>query len=671
MDAFSVVSLTSLTTTISNRALSSATELNELLQALGRDHLASEILFALSNALHRHQQQVAQLQAALDGAHTISVRLQAHLSQSLTACDATAAVLNKQVMRLQPDNVELFDESFCAAHGDAVRAYSQLFDVFVKLLSMDDMEAQDAALDTNESAVCFDQVHAASNKASESRDIIQDVGSLTHSLTPNSTANHNEPPPYEPAGSSSSQSAAGPSSPSSGFAKGMSSLTSSFKAMTSNLWPKPDPLATAFCQAALRGDVVQMKGFLAQGGNINGRNGDGNTPLTCAIMADKEEAVQFLLSSGVDVSSRDGSKLPPVFLAASAGSIDAVRLLISKGADVNQKSWSGQSYFTDVVSSENVKGIQVLLEHGASANATNISGRPVIAQAVKKGNIELATLLLRHGADVGSYDISGNSLIALAAGQLNLEMARLLLAYGANASGRTLTGNTMVVDALNKRRIDLATLLLDHGADANGRDLYGSPILITVIRDTKLSDQERLETARLLLSHGAHANASDSAWSVSALPYAMETGPSELVRLLLQHGAATDKKMSGGETMLLYALDRGKGDQVKMLIEHGADVNAADKKGRTPLTQAIAKVDMDLIRLLRRHGANVSLGGFLSPAELAPAMNNFEMLRLLGLEIPSVPPVQAGGESRGAANDEAGPARSHSPPPRYDKAVAH
>ncbi|KAH8736375.1 ankyrin repeat-containing domain protein [Ilyonectria robusta] len=672
MDGFSVVSLTSSAATISNRALSSAEELKELIQNLDSQHFTIPHLSPLGDALHQLHQQVAQLQTALNGASAISVRLQTHLSQSLEACDGIAAVLNKQVMRLQADNLLLFDETFCAVHSHTLVSYCQLFDVFVKLLSLPDKEHQDAALDSTESMACLEQVSIASQRASETRDILLPEGApptVSSSKGP-LPGDSNEPPPYEPAvPGPSSSAAAGPSSPALGFS--MSSLTNSFKAMTSNLWPKPDPLATAFCQAALRGDVKQMSGFLAQGGNMNGRDGDGNTPLTCAILADKEEAVMFLLTSGANVSSRDGSKLPPVFLAASAGSVDAVRLLISKGADINQKSWSGQSFFVDVVASENVKGIQALLENGANANTTSISGRSVIAQVVKKGNIELATLLIRHGADVNSYDITGNSLIALAVGQPNVEMVRLLLRHGASATGRGLNGNTMLVDAISKRRMEIATLLLGRGADASARDLQGNPILVAVIRDTKLTEQERLDTANLLLRHGASPNVNDSTWSMPAMCYAMENGSSELVKLMLRYGASTDKKMKGGETLLLYAMDNGRSDQATKLVQHGADVNATDKKGRTPLMQAIIKGDLELIKLLRRYGADVNAGGVVSPAELAPAMNNFEILRLLGLEIPTMPPPPPAQASGSAVTDEAGPPRPQSPPPGYDKAVGH
>ncbi|KPM40844.1 hypothetical protein AK830_g5735 [Neonectria ditissima] len=665
MDSFSVISLTSLGATISHRALSNAEELNELIATLDPQHASIPRLSTFSAALHSLHLQVSQLQSALDDSTAISLQLQTHLSQCLSSCDGILAGLSKQILRLEINTLPLLDETFFEVQNRALVAYSQLFAFFVKLLSVRERETQDAVLDAAEGTMALEQVYVSSQKAAQARDILLRGGQSPTTASSSKVPFLNdgsEPPPYEPAGSGSHRPATARRSSSLNFSKGMSSLTSSFKAMTSNLWAKPDPLATAFCQAALRGDVQQMSGFVAQGANINGRNGEGNTPLSCAILANKEDGVRFLLGAGADITSQTGSKLPPLFLAASVGSIGVAKLLIGKGAEVTQRNTSGQSFFTDVVASENIQGIQLLLEHGANPNTTNLYGRPVIAQGVKRNNLELVRLLLQYGAEAGGYDASGNSMIALAASQENVEMVRLLLSHGASAIGRVLSGSTVLVDSINKRRIEIASLLLEHGADANARDLYANPILVAVIKDGKLPESDKLETVRLLLSHGATPNVSDSAWSMPAICRAMETGSSALVKLLLQHGAPTDKKMKSGETLLLYAMDHGKTDQVWALLDHGADANATDKKGRTPLMQAIAKGDLDLVKKLQQHGADINLGGCISPVELAGAMNNPELLKVLGMDAPSVFRSQA-------RQGSSGPVRSQSPPPGYDRAV--
>jgi ankyrin repeat protein len=425
--------------------------------------------------------------------------------------------------------------------------------------------------------------------------------------------------------------------------------------MTSGLWAKPDPLSTALCQAALRGDVQQMSGLLAQGANINGRNGEGNSPLNCAILANQEDAVRFLLGSGADVNSKD-MKIPPVFLAASVGSIGVAKMLIAQGTwNANAASWTGQAYFVDVCNSENIEGIELLLENGAKANTTNQTGRPVLAQAVKKGNIELVRLLLKYGANPDTSDLSGNSLLSIAASQDRMDMMKLLLESGTNASSKNLSGLSVLADAIAKRKLDMAQLLVDHGANASAKDLVGHPILVLALRDSKLSQNDKIRAVKMLLDHGASPNVSDGTWGVAAICFAMETGITDLVRMMLQAGSNTKKKMNSGETLLLYAIDHGRRDQAKLLLEAGADPNVADKKGRTPLMQAISRRDTELIKLLKANGADMNVGGCISPAELAQSMGDLEILQLLGFgSTPS---------QRGST------ARPHSPPPGYETAM--
>ncbi|KAM5347846.1 hypothetical protein ACJ41O_007670 [Fusarium nematophilum] len=666
-DGFSVISLTSLGSTISNRVLSSAEELNELNGTLETENAQ---LAAFAAALLQLHHRVSQLETALNGATAISVRMQTHLSQSLGSCDVITAVLNKQVMRLQADTLPVMDEVFLLVYSDAVVAFNGLFAFFVKVLSLRHRDEQDAALDSSEGKEVLHHVNVASHQASQTRDVLlhgpptDTVASSSKGPLPGGDL---EPPPYETAQAGSSRGPAGESSSSAfGFAKGLSSLTNSFKAMTSGLWAKPDPLATAFCQAALRGDVQQMSGFLAQGANINGKNGEGNTPLSCAVLANKEEAVRFLIGAGADINSKD-LKLPPLFLAASVGSIDVARFLVKQGANVNQKSWSGQSYFVDVCASENLEGIRLLLENGAKASTTNLSGRPMIAQAVKKGNVDLVRLLLQFGASPNSGDITGASLLALAAGQDRMDMVNLLLENGSNASGKNLSGLSVLAEAIAKRKLDLAQVLLENGANANVKDLVNHPILVIAIRDGKLSEADRVRAVRMLLDHGASPNVSDGTRGVAAICHVMETGSTELVRMMLDAGAKTKKKMSGGETLLLYAIDHGKSDQAKMLLEHGADPNATDKKGRTPLMQAISRRDVHLIKLLKAHDADVNVGGCISPAELAETMGSPEILQLLGLSSQARSTSWAAQGSQGGEGAQA--ARPQSPPPGYDAAV--
>lgn len=529
-------------------------------------------------------------------------------------------------------------------------------------------EEQDAALEAPEGKDIRGQLRLALRQAAQTRSILHEDDSTdaysSRTKGPAPGTQH-QPPAYE----ASSPTIPGPSeegeSSTSPFAAGFSSLTESFKAFAAGFKPKPDPFVVALCEATRRGDVQQMNGFIAQEANINGRNDDGHTPLTCAVLANQMEAVQFLISSGADHTSWDKSKMPPLFLAASIGNIDIARFLLQKGGKLNERNWSGQPFFADVCAGEHMAGIRFLLENGANANTTNISGRHVIVPPVKSGNVELVRMLLAFGANSNAKDISGNHILALAANTENWDMIKLLLDRGANANGKTVNGITVFVDLVNKKRYAMARELLERGADADARDLYGQRVLVTVIKNSDMPQAEKVDLVRALLIHGASPDASDTTYNSPAICHAMDLGNNEIVALLLRHNAKANKKMRSGETLLLSAIEQGRTEQAKLLLEHGADPNATDKKGRTPLLQAIVKRDLELIASLKQHGADLNLVGCITPADLAACANRPEIFSLLGLAVPAPSPVVAP-QAGPATGRSSGPVRPSSPPPNYN-----
>jgi len=103
----------------------------------------------------------------------------------------------------------------------------------------------------------------------------------------------------------------------------------------------------------------------------------------------------------------------------------------------------------------------------------------------------------------------------------------------------------------------------------------------------------------------------------------------DIVRLLLEHGAAVNAKEEAGVTPLHEVSWRINWKLVHLLLEHGADVNAKDKRNRTPLHRACRGVHgprrarrTETIRLLLTHGAE---GGVRGSDEMTPVGFVLEM----------------------------------------------
>lgn len=96
-----------------------------------------------------------------------------------------------------------------------------------------------------------------------------------------------------------------------------------------------------------------------------------------------------------------------------------------------------------------------------------------------------------------------------------------------------------------------------------------------------------LRPVELFLKHGADVNLRDHAGRSSISIATKHAKNSDVVKLLLDHGANANDVTRKNRTPLHRACIRVRSDMVKTLLEHGADVNAADNHGCTPLSYII------------------------------------------------------------------------------------
>src|SRR5207247_7325284 len=84
-------------------------------------------------------------------------------------------------------------------------------------------------------------------------------------------------------------------------------------------------------------------------------------------------------------------------------------------------------------------------------------------------------------------------------------------------------------------------------------------------------------------------NARESKGGQSALMWAVAGRHTEIVKLLLDHGADVRARSKGDFTALLFAAQQGDAGCGRLLLESGADINETRKSDRmTPLIVAAA-----------------------------------------------------------------------------------
>jgi hypothetical protein len=89
------------------------------------------------------------------------------------------------------------------------------------------------------------------------------------------------------------------------------------------------------------------------------------------------------------------------------------------------------------------------------------------------------------------------------------------------------------------------------------------------------------------------------------LHLAASGGFTDLVRLLLHHGADARATDAGGWTALHFAAERGDAELASLLCDAGAEPRTSNRVGVSPLHSAAEKDAADVVLVLLRHGAEV------------------------------------------------------------------
>jgi ankyrin repeat protein len=162
-------------------------------------------------------------------------------------------------------------------------------------------------------------------------------------------------------------------------------------------------------------------------------------------------------------------------------------------------------------------------------------------------------------------------------------------------------------------------LLLEKGADIN----YKDPIVLGHTPMTIAAAWGHTEVVSLLLDHGASVDQQNED-GVSTLQCAASTTKSEMVKLLLDRKADVNHRDKNGRTPLFdAACSKCPPENARLLLAKGADINATDNKGQTVFYYAQANANQGVMEVLVKAGANGGKMPEAPPAELTAADKQF------------------------------------------------
>ena len=195
----------------------------------------------------------------------------------------------------------------------------------------------------------------------------------------------------------------------------------------------------------LRAEVYEGDGketvalLLANGADVNARNGCGATPLFYAVMEAKPEIVSLMIVRGADVNAKLTDNQTPLHLAMDT---ESEKILIASGAEINKKRDFGETPLHFILRGSHpgklsdsigdidnwiIERAKVLLENGADINAVTSAGMTPLHCAVTYERTRVAKFLVYRGADVTIRDECGETPLSYAIERRNLQVAAFLV----------------------------------------------------------------------------------------------------------------------------------------------------------------------------------------------------------------------------------------------------
>jgi len=403
--------------------------------------------------------------------------------------------------------------------------------------------------------------------------------------------------------------------------------------------------------------------LLKAGADAKERGPNGETTLMFAARNGNPQLIKVLLAAGAEVNATENLRVTTALMwAVEQRHPEAVKALLTGGANPNAKSGGAglpRNYMANRVNTTNVKAAQDRRRRAADAGRTyeqqlewerqqapppqapqrqtpaGVQPRQSVDGQPEEDN-EVAVAGLVGGGG------GGLSPLVFAAREGDIESARALLDAGADVNQTTEYRWTPLLTAVNNRNYGLASLLLDRGANPNIANKGGWTPLYLATDNRNIEggdypvpkpDLDHLEIITKLLEKGADPNARvrentltrtifTMQWffedGATAFVRAAQSGDSELLALLLKHGADPKIATNYGDTALTAAggigwvegvtYERSPDDNLKsvrMLLDLGLDPNAANVDGRTALMGAALKGRNDVVRLLVERGARL------------------------------------------------------------------
>ena len=337
---------------------------------------------------------------------------------------------------------------------------------------------------------------------------------------------------------------------------------------------------TSFIYVSFMCSPELAKWVIENGGDINIKDRNEETPLFSVIVSKNTVTAQVLLENGAEINYLNKDHLSMVHMATHHEDVEILRLLAKHGADM------------DILEPSDIQSPQM----------PRIGGNndwSCLMRSVVDDTIEMAKLLLELGASIDHQNSEGRTALMFVCELFgdSTSMAEFLIQTGADIDLQDRAGRTALMYAVHANKPNFAKKLLEAGADVNKIDnnrwsaLSWSLITrIDILGGLLQSDPEQaLEMKKVCENMTFH---------------------------LIEHGADMDILDVQGRPIISNVIMCRKDDVAKFMLENGVDLEGDRGFWAFYMAGLTRNFKMaDLMRRLNEVNTSVNMKGFLRGLE--------------------------------------------------------
>ncbi|KAF2259871.1 ankyrin, partial [Lojkania enalia] len=317
-------------------------------------------------------------------------------------------------------------------------------------------------------------------------------------------------------------------------------------------------------------EIVQC--LLNLGSDLNIQGGLFDYPLNVTCIFGYSHIAQLLLDHGCGADTKSTKIGNPLEAAVMRGHLAAANLAVQHGTNVNTEG----GVYGNALQAAAYRGLsevfELLLQRSVDLDATGYCQGSPLQTGARFGHFKIAKKLIDVGAKVDLVGGRYQTAVRAAVTGEHIQMLELLVKDGANVNLKRKKSSLRTLQlAIQRRNLEIVQCRLQNGADVNDSTEKENPYFVSACA------MEELAIAELLIASGADVNApgrptmTKSIFEVAVTPLHItcHNGSTELVKLLVSHGANVNTQIETQGTPLQAAATHGKTLLVDLPLELG------------------------------------------------------------------------------------------------------